>query len=80
MTDRAIKSVWSYKPWWCQPWSILLTGLSLISGSWLVFRRYWFTGLVTLPVGAWMGFFLLLWPKLMRDSGVLEAQPPTSAE
>ncbi|MFM6357615.1 MAG: DUF6737 family protein, partial [Planktothrix sp.] len=24
---------WNYKPWWCQPWSILLTGITLILGS-----------------------------------------------
>lgn len=21
-------SIWQLKPWWCQPWSILLTGCS----------------------------------------------------
>jgi len=24
---------WSLKPWWCQPWSILLTGVLVIAGS-----------------------------------------------
>ena len=24
---------WSLKPWWCQPWSILLTGVLAIAGS-----------------------------------------------
>nr|WP_306465771.1 DUF6737 family protein [Spirulina major] len=30
-----IKSMnfWDYKPWWCQPWSILLTGGVAIAGS-----------------------------------------------
>lgn len=65
-------SPWSYKPWWCQPWSILLTGISLISGSWLLLKTVWITVLVAIPLLAWMGFFLLLWPKLMMDSGILE--------
>ncbi|NER78879.1 MAG: hypothetical protein F6K42_04735 [Leptolyngbya sp. SIO1D8] len=71
MGDRKMPSVWNYKPWWCQPWSILLTGISLITGSWLLFHRYWLTGIVALPVLTWMSFFLLIWPKLMRDSGLL---------
>ena len=25
--------LWSHKPWWCQPWSILLTGVVLVGGS-----------------------------------------------
>ena len=71
MGDRTTPSVWSYKPWWCQPWSIMLTGVSLIAGSWLLFHRYWLTGIVALPISIWMGFFLIAWPKLMRDSGLL---------
>jgi hypothetical protein len=59
---------WSDKPRWCQPWTILLTGFSIIGGSWLLFHRVWLTGLVTVPIGVWMGFFVLLWPKLMREA------------
>jgi hypothetical protein len=64
---------WTDKPRWCQPWTILLTGFSLIGGSWLLFHRIWVTGLVTIPLGVWMGFFVLLWPKLMREA-MAEAQ------
>ncbi|MBE9181666.1 hypothetical protein IQ268_24175 [Oculatella sp. LEGE 06141] len=60
-------SVWDYKPWWCQPWSIVLTGIVLISGSWLVFQTVWITVLVAVPLLVWMGFFLLLYPKLVQD-------------
>lgn len=58
---------WNYKPWWCQPWSILLTGITLISGSWFLFKTLWMTILVAIPLLAWMGFFVLIWPKLMAD-------------
>jgi hypothetical protein len=58
---------WSYKPWWCQPWSILLTGSSLIAASWWTIHQLWFTVLVAIPVGVWMGFFLLVWPSLMAQ-------------
>jgi hypothetical protein len=33
--------VWSKKPWWCQPWSIALTGISLLSGLYFVFGLNW---------------------------------------
>lgn len=66
-------SVWNYKPWWCQPWSILLTGITIISGSWLLFKTIWLTILVSIPLLTWMGFFLLIYPRLMLSSGALES-------
>ena len=57
-------TVWQLKPWWCQPWSILLTGTVLIGGSWLLVHRWWLTLLVAIPVSTWMGFFVLLYPRL----------------
>ena len=67
-------SVWDYKPWWCQPWSILLTGVTLISGSWLVFKTIWVTVLVAIPILTWMGFFLLVYPRSMAESDLLSVQ------
>jgi hypothetical protein len=64
-------SVWQHKPWWCQPWSIILTAASLIGGSWLLLHRVWVTGLVAVPVLTWMIFFVGIYPKLMADSGML---------
>lgn len=61
-------NVWDYKPWWCQPWSILLTGVAIIGGSWLLLHLIWVTVLVAIPVLTWMGFFLLVYPKAMAKS------------
>lgn len=77
VSEKKPVSPWSYKPWWCQPWSILLTGITLISGSWLLFKTLWVTIIVSIPLLLWMGFFLLVWPKLMIQSGVLEAEQKT---
>ncbi|RAM49169.1 MAG: hypothetical protein C6Y22_22640 [Hapalosiphonaceae cyanobacterium JJU2] len=66
-------SPWKFKPWWCQPWSILLTGLTLISGSWIIFKIVWLTVLIAIPVLTWMGFFLIIWPSLIIRSGILES-------
>ncbi|OCQ91656.1 hypothetical protein BCD67_09110 [Oscillatoriales cyanobacterium USR001] len=75
MNESEKKSInpWDYKPWWCQPWSILLTGIALISGSWFLFKTFWLTIIISIPLLIWMGFFLLIWPKLMISSGVLDA-------
>lgn len=71
-------NIWQYKPWWCQPWSILLTGIGIISGSWFVLHRVWLTGLVAVPILVWMGYFLLVYPKLM--SQILAAEQSTEPE
>ncbi|MEE3715683.1 DUF6737 family protein [Tumidithrix elongata RA019] len=62
------ESVWNHKPWWCQPWSIVLTGCAIISGSWLLFKIIWITVLVALPIVAWMGFFVGLYPRLYLEA------------
>ena len=53
---------WAHKPWWCQPWSSLLTGVGAIAGSWWVLGRLW----ITLPCAAlvlvWWWLFLVLVP------------------
>jgi hypothetical protein len=78
--DQSINP-WSYKPWWCQPWSILLTGNGLIAASWGWGHRLWLTVLVALPVMIWMFFFLLLWPRLVRQAWAeLEAGEEKSDE
>lgn len=65
-------SVWTFKPWWCQPWSIVLTSILVISGcSWLT-RTAWITVLVAVPVVVWMVYFLWIYPQLMAQSGLLE--------
>lgn len=73
MSEQKSVSPWKYKPWWCQPWSILLTGVTIITGSWVIFKIVWLTILVSMPVLTWMGFFLLIWPQLIVRSGVLDS-------
>ncbi len=63
---------WNYKPWWCQPWSILLTGTIIIAGSWIILNTIWVTVLVSLPILVWWTYFLWFWPRLIKNSGILE--------
>lgn len=56
-------SIWTVKPWWCQPWSIVLTGMVVPSGMWLLTHRLW----IVLPIAAavllWWVVFLYLVPR-----------------
>jgi membrane protein YdbS with pleckstrin-like domain len=65
-------SVWHHKPWWCQPWSIVLTAIALIGGSWLGLHRWWVTLLVAIPVLVWMIFFVGIYPRLYREAANLQ--------
>ncbi|HEY9617716.1 MAG TPA: DUF6737 family protein [Microcoleaceae cyanobacterium] len=80
MATNKPASVWQYKPWWCQPWSILLTSGLLIGGTWWLTHIIWLTVLVAIPVLTWMGFFLLLYPRLMQQSGLLANEPDPASD
>ena len=60
-------SIWSHKPWWCQPWTILLSGLTAGAGSWFVLRIVWLTTVVSIGVLLWWLVFLVLVPAAYRQ-------------
>ena len=63
--------LWSLKPWWCQPWSILLTGVLVPLGSWLILHKLWITIPVTLGVLMWWLLFLVLAPAAYRQAATV---------
>lgn len=73
-------SLWQLKPWWCQPWTIVLSGGIAILLSWLALHRWWITAPVALAVLAWWGVFLVLVPAAFRaDQAAAPASPTHSA-
>ncbi|MEB3190520.1 MAG: DUF6737 family protein [Snowella sp.] len=58
---------WQYKPWWCQPWTIILTGMGAIAVSWLLFQRLWLTLPLSFVIVIWWLYFLILWPRLLQQ-------------
>ena len=54
--------IWRLKPWWCQPWSILLTGVAVVAGSWWWLRLWWLTVPLAAAVLVWWWLFLLVVP------------------
>ena len=71
-----VGSIWSLKPWWCQPWSILATGVIMPAASWWLLHRWWITLPVVGAVLIWWWLFLVLVPAAWRaeQAGQLEAQ------
>ncbi|NJL62721.1 MAG: hypothetical protein HC903_13925 [Methylacidiphilales bacterium] len=74
MLENKSINVWNYKPWWCQPWSILLTTIIIISASWLIFKIIWLTIIVAIPMLTWMIFFIFIYPKLIAGNGALKSE------
>jgi hypothetical protein len=76
MSSSKSYNVWDTKPRWCQPWSILLTGIVVIGGSWFLIRTVWLTILVSLPILLWWFVFLILYPhstrQLQAESNTIE--------
>jgi hypothetical protein len=61
-------NVWNYKPWWCQPWSILLTGILIISSTWLLTKTLWITLGLSVPIFLWWSYFLIFYPQLFKKA------------
>ena len=57
---------WSLKPWWCQPWSIISTGLAMVGGSWALLHRLWISLPMAIGILAWWLLFLVLVPAAYR--------------
>jgi hypothetical protein len=67
-SDLETYDLWQSKPWWCQPWTIILTGLIIISSSWLLFQTIWLTVLVAIPISIWWAYFLIVVPRLLKNN------------
>ncbi len=58
-------NLWESKPWWCQPWTIVLTGVTIVAGSWLVFQTIWLTVPVAILIVLWWTYFLIIVPRTL---------------
>ncbi len=68
MTEELVSpNMWQSKPWWCQPWTIILTGTMIITGSWLIFHTLWLTVPVAALIVLWWTYFLIIMPRLLME-------------
>ena len=63
-------NLWDYKPWWCQPWSIILTGILVTISVAIVTKIIWVRLLVFVAILAWWTYFLVLVPKMIKNSSL----------
>ena len=67
-------SLWEQKPWWCQPWSILGTGICVVALSWLGLHLWWLTAASALAVAAWWWLFLVAVPAAYHQQHHAQAE------
>ncbi len=60
--EQIPESMWEAKPWWCQPWSIVLTGVMVPLASWVLLHQWWITAPVAGVMAVWWLLFLVLVP------------------
>ena len=66
------KNVWKTKPFWCQPWTIVLTGVGIISLPTILFDWKAVSGVFVVPIAAWWYIFLYAYPKSYRENNGME--------
>ncbi len=58
---------WQGKPFWCQPWSIILTGLFLIITAFTFLHNIIIDSLVSIFIIAWWYLFLFIAPQAFDE-------------
>ena len=67
-------SAWKTKPFWCQPWTIVLFGVFCVSLPTLAFDWKFVSVAVAVPISAWWYVFLVLYPKSYASSSFEEKE------
>lgn len=61
-------NMWEYKPAWCQPWSILTTGISaVLIVNTISHKSALWTSVIAIPVLIWWFLFLYLVPQEFKE-------------
>ena len=58
---------WQEKPLWCQPWSIIFTGLLIIITTFTLFHNIIIESLVSIFTIAWWYLFLFIAPQAFDE-------------
>ena len=61
-------SLWQLKPWWCQPWSIVLTGVAIPTATWVFLHRLWIVMPISGVILVWWFLFLYAVPKQYAEA------------
>tara|TARA_B100000214_G_scaffold250502_1_gene184080 strand:+ start:114 stop:332 length:219 start_codon:yes stop_codon:yes gene_type:complete len=66
MKSNSKTKFWDLKPYWCQPWSIIIFGILVIIFSWIPFENIIFSAVVGLIIIIWWVVFLIIAPNLYQ--------------
>lgn len=72
LADDGKTTIWEFKPWWCQPWTIFGTGVAIIGATYAVTHFVWLTLVVAAGMVFWWFLFLGVYPTVLESEGVLE--------
>ena len=61
------KSFWDLKPFWCQPWSIIVFGILVLTLSWKIFNNILITSILSFFIIIWWIVFLIIAPNSYQE-------------
>lgn len=64
--EKLSEDVWALKPVWCQPYSIVATGVFVVGGAKVV-GGVWLAAAAAVAVSVWWWAFLVEYPVAYRD-------------
>ena len=67
MESNSKKIFWDLKPYWCQPWSIILFGITLAIISLTLFNNLIITSILSFFIIIWWIVFLIIVPNLYQE-------------
>ena len=67
METNQKKSIWDTKPYWCQPWTIIVFGVSIIIISWEIFNNFIITSTLGFIITIWWILFLIIAPNAYQE-------------
>ena len=67
-------SYWGAKPFWCQPWTILLTGLIIIVFTTWWPSILWVTIFLTFVIFLWWFLFLIVAPRAYYEQNNVDSE------
>ena len=76
----APESVWAAKPLWCQPATIVASGIGVVAGVEALAHAWWLTGPAVVGVGAWWYLFLGVYSMQYKDLLAAARQGDAAAE
>ena len=64
--DSNSKNFWDFKPYWCQPWSIITFGILVMVLIWTLFNNLIISSIIAFLIFIWWVLFLIIAPNAYK--------------